>query len=167
MTGQLSRSFFRSRFTLPTALIFGLMAIVASFIYGGKRSPEATNIDWLLLEQVKFKSTWYAPYKANVQVPEFSDTVTRLNGKEVEITGYFIPMELNSARCALSKNPNSTCFFCGKATIETIMIVEFKDKVANFTNDDLITVRGKFRITHSFNDFIYQLTDAILIRNSK
>jgi hypothetical protein len=167
MTGHLLRCFFRSWVTLPTALVFWLVIIAASFIFGGKPSTEATNIDWQLLEQVKFNSTWYAPYKANVQTPMFSDTVTRLNGKEVEITGYFIPMELNSTRCALSKNPNSTCFFCGKATIETIMIIEFKDKVPNFTNDDLITVRGRLRITHSFNDFIYQLVDAILIRNSK
>ena len=148
-------------------LFFGLVLIVASFIFGRKRNTETTNIDWPLLEQVKFIPTWYVPYKANVQVPMFSDTVTRLNGKEVEITGYFIPMELNSTRCALSKNPNSTCFFCGKATIETIMIIEFKDKVPNFANDDLITVRGKLRVTPSFNDFIYQLVDARLIRNNK
>ncbi|MES1221968.1 MAG: hypothetical protein ABUT20_41105, partial [Bacteroidota bacterium] len=81
--------------------------------------------------------------------------------------GYFIPMELKGTKCALSKNPNKTCFFCGRGTIETVMVVDFKNVSPNFSSDELITVEGRLRIMNTFNDFIYRLDSARLVRVEK
>ncbi len=164
MTRQFFHSYFRSNVFLSILLVAGLGIIIASFYCDGQRGIKPLEIDWQVLGQVKFNSIWYAPYGANVKMPAFSDTLSRLDGKEVEITGYYIPMELNGHKCALSKNPNRTCFFCGRSTIETILIVDFKDRLPNFSSDDLITVKGKIKITASFNDFIYRIADATFIR---
>ncbi|HVU94693.1 MAG TPA: hypothetical protein VHE34_05690 [Puia sp.] len=164
MARQYLRSYFRSNVFISMLLAAGLGITIASFYFDGQRSTKPLEIDWQILSQVKFNSIWYAPYRATVKMPAFSDTLIRLNGKEVEITGYFIPMELNGHECALSKNPNRTCFFCGRSTIETILIVDFKDRSPNFSSDDLITVRGKIKITPSFNDFIYRVADATFVR---
>ncbi len=155
-----------SRVFISMLSTVGLGIIIASFYFDGQRGIKPLEIDWQLLGQVKFSSIRYTPYRANVKMPAFSDSLTRLNGKEVEITGYYIPMELNGHRCALSKNPNRTCFFCGRSTIETILIVDFKDRLPNFSSDDLITVKGRIKITASFNDFIYRIADATFIRTN-
>ncbi|MEP6713322.1 MAG: hypothetical protein ABJA37_12930 [Ferruginibacter sp.] len=144
-----------------------LFAAIASFIIYQKNKPTPTAINWQTLAQVKFSPTWYAAYKATVDVPVFADTLKKLNGQLVEITGFYIPMTINSDKCALSKNPNSSCFFCGGGTIETIVMVNFKSKVMDFADDEVITIKGKLVLDTSFNNFIYNLTDANYVRSNK
>ncbi len=145
--------------------IVGLLAMVGSFFQRGPAEPGA--VGWETLGLVKFRSVWYDPYKAMVKMPVFPDTLKKLDGREVEISGFFIPMELNGRRFALSRNPNSSCFFCGRATIETIVMVSFRSAVPDFKSDDVLTLAGTFRIKAAFNDFIYTLEDARLMRVEK
>lgn len=121
--------------------------------------PHITEINWQILG-IAFKKTWYAPYKATVDMPIFSDTLKKLNGKLVSIKGFVIPMEYGSKTFALSKSPNSSCFFCGHGGVETIMIVNCKNKPIAYPNDAFIKMTGKLTLTNSFNDFIYTLSDA-------
>ena len=136
-----------------------IAAIVVFFIYQSNKQAPIT-ISWQTLAAVTFKKTWYAPYNANVDVPKFTDTLKKLNGQLVELTGFYIPMGMNSDKCALSKNPNSSCFFCGGSTIETIVMVKFKGKMVDFPDDAVITIRGKLQLDTAFNEFIYNLKEA-------
>lgn len=147
--------------------IIALGIIVASFFFETGSGTRAVDLDWSLLDKVKFIPGWDKIHKAKVRIPVFPDTLARLDGKQVEITGFYIPMELNSTRCALSGNPTSSCFFCGKASVSTVMIVDFTHKVPNFASDDLITVRGKLKVMRAVNDFIYGLADAHFVRINK
>jgi len=144
-----------------------LIAIVVSFIIYQKGQAKPTPVTWQTLAQVKFISTWYAPYKAHVDVPVFTDTLKKLNGQLVKISGFYIPMEMNSGKFALSKNPNSTCFFCGGGTIATIVMVDSKSKMMDFADDEVITIKGKLLLDTTFNEFIYNLTDANYVRSYK
>lgn len=144
-----------------------VVAAITAFIIYQKNKPVPTLITWQTLAQVKLKPTWYAPYNTDVNVPVFSDTLKKLNGQQVEITGFYIPMAMNSDKCALSKNPNSTCFFCGGSTVETIMMVNFKSKMMDFSDDAVITLEGKLSLDTIFNEFFYTLKDARYIRSNK
>lgn len=121
--------------------------------------PHASEIDWQMLG-IAFKKTWYAPYKTTVDMPVFSDTLKKMNGKLVSIRGFVIPMEYGNKTFALSKNPGNSCFFCGRGGVETIMIVNCKNKPINYPNDAYIKMTGKLELTNSFNHFIYTLSDA-------
>ena len=128
-----------------------LIVAVAVFIIYQKNKPVPITVTWQTLSEVIFKKTWYAPYNTNVNVPNFTDTLKKLHGQLVEITGFYIPMAMNSDKCALSKNPNSSCFFCGGGAIETIMMINFRGKMMDFPDDEVITVRGKFQLDTAFN----------------
>ncbi len=69
-------------------------------------------------------------------------------------------MEYGSRKFALSRNPNSSCFFCSGAGIETIIIVLCKKKQIDYPNDAFIEMSGKLKLSNSYNDFIYTLSDA-------
>lgn len=52
--------------------------------------------------------------------------VNQYEGEEVIISGYLIPIDIESERYALSKNPFSSCFFCGNAGPETVVELKFE-----------------------------------------
>jgi len=154
--------------TLIKKLIIVILIItVTSFIIYKKNKPSPTEINRQTLAQVKLTPTWYAPYHKKVDVPSFSDYLKKLNGQIVEITGFYIPMAMNSDKCALSKNPNSACFFCGGSTVETIMMVNFSNRMMNFPDDAVITLEGKLLLDTTFNEFFYTLKDAGYVRSNK
>lgn len=140
-------------------LFFAVIAWCGWLVIYLKTKPHSTEINWQMLG-ISFKKTWHQQYKTNVDMPVFTDTLKKLNGQLVSIRGYVIPMEYGSKTFALSKNPNSSCFFCGHGGVETIIIVNCKHKPVDYTNDAFIKMTGKLVLTDSFNDFIYTLSDA-------
>ena len=144
-----------------------LPATFIAFYIWQKSKPIPITLTWQTMEQVIFKPTWYEPYKTTVDVPVFADTLQKLNGQLVEISGFYIPMGMNSDKCALSKNPNSSCFFCGGGTIETIVMVNFTSKMMDFADDEVITLKGRFLLDTAFNEFIYNLKEANYVKSNK
>jgi hypothetical protein len=140
-------------------LFIAIIAGCAWLYFRSKDTSRVTEINWQMLD-IGFKKTWDAPYNRNVDMPVFPDTLTKLNGHSVSISGFVIPMEYGSKKFALSKNPSNSCFFCGQGGVETIVIVNCKNKPVDYPNDAYIKMTGKFVLTHSFNDFIYTLSDA-------
>jgi hypothetical protein len=74
--------------------------------------------------------------------PTFGPKVEKLAGKEVYISGYIIPLDLDKNEFALSQNPFYSCFFCGGAGAETMITLVFKDSPDDLKIDDFRIVRG-------------------------
>jgi hypothetical protein len=140
-------------------ILAALVVIIGCLAVYQLNKPVPTPINWQMLG-IGFKKTWHEEYKADVSMPLFTDTLQKLNGHWVALSGYVIPMEYGSKKFALSKNPNSSCFFCGGAGVETMVIVICKNKPIDYPNDAFIKVVGRLNLVNSFNDFIYVLTDA-------
>lgn len=103
------------------------------------------------------------PSRPGVYVPVFSPELEKLNGQEVILTGYVIPLDVENNTYALSKTPFSNCFFCGKAGIETVVGLKFKNRQSKFLVDQFIVVKGVLRLNkHPKGDFIYYLENAEL-----
>ncbi len=95
--------------------------------------------------------------------PTFRQDLELLNGKEVIITGYVIPLDVGENTYALSKTPFANCFFCGKAGIETVLGLKFASKQSRFLVDQFIIVKGILRLNkHPDSGFIYYLEAAEL-----
>jgi len=91
--------------------------------------------------------------------------IKALEGKEVIVKGYFIPLSGKKAQShfMFSAYPYETCFFCGKAGPETVMEVFVKnDNKIDFT-EKKIALKGMFHFT-SLNpeDVMFTLKDAEL-----
>jgi len=68
-------------------------------------------ITWDVLKNVEFDEVWSEEFQAYYMVPKFGKTIQSLDGKEVQIRGFIIPVDIVQDYYVLSANPYSSCFF--------------------------------------------------------
>lgn len=128
----------------------------------------AQEVDnWKTLAMVTFDTTFDPDWGIDIQVPNVGPIVQSLEGKEIEVQGFIIPLtgKVEQSHYMLSRYPQSLCFFCGKAGPESAMQVFSKDqKMVAFT-DEKIKVKGTLRINQSdMTNPLYTLEDAVVIK---
>jgi hypothetical protein len=111
-------------------------------------------ITWELLKNVEFDEIWSEEFQAYYMVPKFSESVKEMDGKEVQIRGFIIPVDIVQDYYVLSANPYSSCFFCGQAGPETVMEIQMIKKYEGLRMDQVITYKGTLKLNV---DDIYQL----------
>ena len=119
---------------------------------------------WKTLGKITFKKKYDEMLGFKVDVPVFSPAVKALEGKEVTIRGYIIPVEgyKSHNEFIFSAYPYNMCFFCGGAGPETVMEVVAKEPI-EYTAE-AITIRGKLATNEDdINRLLYALTDVELV----
>jgi hypothetical protein len=127
----------------------------------------AQNNTWATLGMVTFTTQYDPSFGIEIKKPTISPVVRTLEGKEIEVSGYFIPLTGKSEQShfMLSKLPQNMCFFCGKAGPETAMQVFMADNKKVAYSDDKITVKGILRINdQNEGNLMYTLENAQLIK---
>ena len=128
-----------------------LLSLTATaFRPGG--NPE--ELSWQRLRDVKFRKKWYPLEELVLLYPHFGPSVKALQGKSVAITGYLIPINLESNTYVLSAFPNSQCFFCGGAGPESVILLKPAKPFRRFNTDERRRFSGTFRLNA---DNIYEL----------
>ncbi len=118
-------------------------------------------VTWETLKEVKYEMKFNNQYQIKIQYPVFSNNVKQLKGKELYISGYMIPFDVHQGIFAISRNPYSSCFFCGKSGPESVMSVEFKDKPKKYRVDAYATIKGTLFLNDTNPmDFFYILKNA-------
>jgi hypothetical protein len=85
-----------------------------------------------------------------------------LDGKEVIIKGFILPVDTDGDYMVLSALPMSQCFFCGGAGPETVMEVALS-KNKNLLNKE-VTLKGKLKLNKDdFLKLIYKLENVELV----
>ena len=100
-----------------------------------------------------------------VDKPVFSESVKAMQGKEVTIKGYIIPVEgyKSHKEFIFSAYPYSMCFFCGGAGPETVMEVEAVEGVKY--SADAVYLKGNIQLNDKdINRLMYKLVNAKLIK---
>ena len=115
---------------------------------------EPVKLSWEVLRDVTFKKKWYAEESVYMLYPTFGQGIQKLNGKTVELTGYVLPVDLESNTYVLSAFPFSACFFCGGAGPESVVSLKFKVTDKKFKTDERRTFRGTLKLNA---DNIYEL----------
>ena len=111
-------------------------------------------ITWELLKNVEFDEIWSEEFQAYYMVPKFSESVKEMDGKEVQIRGFIIPVDIVQDYYVLSANPYSSCFFCGQAGPESVIEIQMIKKYEGLRMDQVITYKGTLKLNV---DDIYQL----------
>lgn len=124
-----------------------------------------SNDAWITLGMVTFKTTYNPELLMETKVPKISSTVEKMDGKEIEIEGYIIPLtgQVTQSHFMLSKFPQSTCFFCGKAGPETAMQVFMRDNKKVKITERKVKVKGTLYVNpiDAFS-LLYTLENAVL-----
>ncbi len=121
-------------------------------------AAEPVKLSWEVLRDVTFKKKWYAEESVYMLYPTFGQGIQKLNGKTVELTGYVLPVDLESNIYVLSAFPYSACFFCGGAGPESVVSLKFKKSDKKFKTDERRTFRGTLKLNA---DNIYELNYII------
>ncbi|MFM9840130.1 MAG: hypothetical protein ACKVOQ_17825 [Cyclobacteriaceae bacterium] len=125
----------------------------------------AQSDGWASFAKTKFNTKYNEKAGEYFMMPDFPIELKALVGKEVDLEGYYMPIDVDgNAYIILSKFPYSQCFFCGGAGPESIAEVTFKVKPSKFEADQFIRVKGKLKLNENdleHGNFI--LTEAVLI----
>lgn len=120
---------------------------------------------WQTLSMVSFTGKYDPEVMMEIKVPKISPLVEMLNGKVIEVEGYIIPLtgQTRQSHFMLSKYPQSTCFFCGKAGPETAMQVFMKNGEKVKISERKVRVKGRLIVNPTdASSLLYTLEDAEL-----
>ena len=146
-------------------LIISTLLLTLSFQkLGAQEAGNGPNI-WKTLSKITFKKEYDEMMGFKVDVPVFSSDVEKLDGTEITIKGYIIPVEgyKSHTEFVFSAFPYNMCFFCGGAGPETVMEIEAAEAIKYTT--DPVTIKGKLSLNDSdINRLIYAMTEVVLVK---
>jgi hypothetical protein len=125
------------------------MDIVPHFADG-----QIAELTWHTLTDVQFKEMYMKDVDMYYWRPTFGAGVKALEGREVFITGYVIPVDLDENFYVISRYPYANCFFCGGGGPESVVDLRFASKNRVYKTDERLTFKGKLKLNA---DDIYQL----------
>ncbi len=138
--------------------------LILSFNNVNAQDTDSEPSIWKTLSKITFKKEYDELMGFKVDVPVFSKDVEKLDGKEITIRGYIIPVEgyKNHKEFVFSAFPYNMCFFCGGAGPETVMEVTAAEAVKYST--EAIQLKGILHLNSTdINKLIYSLTDAVQV----
>lgn len=121
---------------------------------------------WEVFADTRFKWQWAEELGAEVEIPIFSNRIKELEGKEITLTGHYLPLELEGERIIISKLPYAACFFCGGGVgQESVSEIVFTSVQRPFRLDELITVKGRLKLNKDdYEHLVFILEDAKIIQ---
>ncbi|WP_341225538.1 DUF3299 domain-containing protein [uncultured Arcticibacterium sp.] len=146
-------------------MTFKSLLLISTLFWGTAFTlDEPTVITWKTLTDVSFDKKWNQEEGMFILIPKFGTSVTPLKDKQVQITGYMIPIDIETNYYVLSANPYASCFFCGGAGPESVMSIKFKGPVKRFDTDDRVTLSGKLTLNRdNLEELNYILSEATLV----
>jgi hypothetical protein len=126
-----------------------------------------TAIDgWPIFAKVKFTATLMKELNEYFLIPTFEPKIKSLIGSDITLKGYYMSLDMPARQLIISKNPYSSCFFCGAAGPESVAEVILKTKLPKLRTDQVITVKGKLKLNaKDVNHMNFILTEAEIIPN--
>ncbi len=117
------------------------------------------DVSWDVLAQVKLTKA------DNKFVPKFEAPVAQLQGQEIQIKGFMMPLEqaTKQQHFILSANPVQNCFYCLPGGPESLVEVR-TERPIEFSYDP-ITIAGRLELlSDDPMGMYYRLADARAIR---
>jgi hypothetical protein len=131
------------------------------FLVWVAKAQEPTELKWQTLINIKYGMQWNEDEGKKLNMPIYSDKLKKLDGKEVYIKGFVLPIDITADQYVLSMNPFSSCFFCGAAGPETVMRLNFNSDHRRYETDEYLTFKGISTLNHgNINRLKYILYNA-------
>lgn len=122
---------------------------------------------WEKLDKVKFSPKYFEKIQTDLLAPIMETYAKSIDGKEITLKGYYIPVGAEFNIMIISKVSYRMCFFCGGASPATVVEVYFPKgkKIPIYPTDKLVKVKGRLKINpddlEKLNFIIY---DAVEIK---
>ncbi|KXX68858.1 hypothetical protein [Flammeovirga sp. SJP92] len=139
--------------------IFILPLILSVFIIAGFAGPNPNYELWKKLLNVDWEYKYSDEFEMDVPLPIFPRDVKKLNGTEVTIRGFVLPVETTDGSIIVSYYPFSSCFFCGGAGPESVIAIFLKNE--REIEDEEATFKGVLHLNDEETGLIYELKEAV------
>ena len=147
-------------------LLLLLILLGISLSLSGQDPEEAVNAPkkenvWQTLSRITYKKEYDEFLGFKIDKPVFADQVKAIEGEEITVKGYIIPVEgyKSHTEFIFSAYPYNMCFFCGGAGPETVMEVESLEPV-EYTAEQIV-LKGKLQLNaDDINRLMYVLVEA-------
>lgn len=123
---------------------------------------------WFTLGMVTFETSFDPEFMVETKKPKISSAVQKLDGAVIEVEGYMIPLtgQVTQNHFMLSKFPQSTCFFCGKAGPETAMQVFLANNKKVKITERKVKVKGTLSVNPTdASSLLYTLENAEIVES--
>jgi len=105
------------------------------------------KMTWQMLSDVKFEDKFNETVEAYYWYPTFGEAPKAFEGKEVYVTGFLIPVDIEGDFYVLSRYTFDMCFFCGQAGPESIVELQFAEgHHRDYKLDQRVTFKGVLRL---------------------
>jgi hypothetical protein len=141
-----------------------LISLLAIAIGAPKLNAQTESL-WKTLAKITYKKEYDEFLGFKIDKPVFSEEIKALNGKEVTVKGFIIPVEgyKSHKEFILSAFPYSMCFFCGGAGPESVMEVTSVEPIEY--SAESVVIKGKLKLnTDDVNKLMYSLSEARLLK---
>ena len=119
---------------------------------------------WSIFSKVVFYPEFFEEVGEELPTPRFNEALKQLEGEEVELSGFYVPLETDSS-IMLSALPYSSCFFCGGAGPETVAEVQIQSLPKNLSPDEFLKVRGRLKLNdRDLNHMNFILEEAKILK---
>lgn len=148
------------------------MVTIPVIIFLSERQQLITNVVfskesvdyWQMFAAISKEKKYFEELDAYYRIPAFTPELMALSGKELTLTGYYLPYSKMDSVIIISRYPNASCFFCGQAGVESVAMVELhKRKPKSLRTDQLLRVKGKLFLNSSnVNKLAFVLEEAMI-----
>ncbi len=148
---------------MKTTIHILLLCFTTSVLLAQAEKQSSPSV-WKTLGKITYKKEYDEIMGFKIDKPVFSEEVRALDGTEIKIKGYIIPVEgyKSHNEFIFSAFPYNMCFFCGGAGPETVMEVVASEPV-KYTAESII-LKGKLVLNDSdINRLMYAIEDAVLV----
>lgn len=149
--------------------VFAMIAETLFYLYQLDKAFESEIISspskdyWQVFAKITKERTYIEEAGAYYRIPVFTPEILDLSGKEITLLGYFLPFSKLDSAIIISRYPNSSCFYCGLAGIESVAMVEIGGVNRKYGVDQRIIVKGKLALnTTNVKKLAFVLEDAMV-----
>ncbi len=143
--------------------LFLILALLMSSVVSAQQP-----VTWENLSEIKWKTVYDPINELYYDIPQHSQSIKKLNNKEIIIQGFYVPIDTEGKYFALSATPSTMCFFCNVGGIESVMEIRVKKDHAELKRikvDKYIELKGRFKLNMKVNEYLmYILEDAELVK---
>ncbi|MEM1406335.1 MAG: hypothetical protein AAGG59_06135 [Bacteroidota bacterium] len=131
-----------------------LIVAMSCYVYQRKKQTEQGVISksqpvdyWQMFAGISLERKFIEDADVYYRIPIFTSDLLALAGKEVTLNGYYLPYSRLDSVIIISRFPNASCFFCGRAGIESVAMVELgRESKNSYRTDQRLTVKGKLTL---------------------
>lgn len=131
---------------MPMRFVFMTICCMCAMLKVHHADAQQT-ITWDQLTDVKFSKKFDASVGIELLEAQFGPSVKALDGKEIIIRGYIIPLDPLGTQYVISRNPMASCFFCGGSGPETVAELRLHPKsIRRYATDEILSFKGTLKL---------------------